>query len=124
MSKQYATNDNGNDLLAEDGIEDTDSAANGKNIEDGSGIDTEEVIVGESVTTINIIIGAVVRENTNPSVYLASHKHLNDFIHSFIAEFKEQVKTKDKHVRIANVRTFYQDENRHLTITHQPYPPN
>jgi len=60
ISKQYATNNNGNNLLAEDGIEDSGGAANKQNIKDGSGIDTEEVVVGERVTTINIIVGTIV----------------------------------------------------------------
>ena len=124
MSKQYATNNNGNDLLTEDGIEDFGGAANGQNIKDGSGIDTEEVMIEERITTINIIVLAIVRKNTNPAVYLADHIHLNIFIHSFFAKLKEQVQTKDKHVLVVNVGTFHQDENGHLAITHQPYPPN
>ena len=65
MSKQYPTNDNDNNFLAEVGIEDSSDAHNKQNIKDGSGIDMEEVVVGERVTTINVIVGAMVRENTN-----------------------------------------------------------
>lgn len=124
MSTQYATNDNSNNFLAEYGIEDSVGANNGQNIKDGSGIGAEEVGVEERVTTINIIVGAIDRKNYNPSVSLTSHKDLNNFVSSFFVELKEQVQTKDKHVLVANVGTFYQDKNGHMAYIHQPYPPN
>jgi len=47
-------------LLAEDGNEDFAGAVNGQNIEDGSSIDTGEVVMGERITTINVIDGAII----------------------------------------------------------------
>ena len=120
MSKKLATSHNDNDLLAEDGIENSDGSHNGQNIKDGSDIDMKEVVVGEGLTIIDIIVGAMVQDNTNLSMYLVSHEELNSFVHCFFAELKEQVQTKDKHVRIANVETFYKDGNGHLVITKQP----
>ena len=111
MSKQYATKDNGNDLLAEVGINDSNGAHKGH---------TEEVVVGEILTTIDIIVGTMACNNTNLSVYLASHEDLNSFVQCIFAELKEQVQTKDKHVRIANVGTFNRNKNGHLVITDQP----
>jgi len=122
MSKQYATNDNGNDLLAEDGTEDSVGDDNGQNNKDGSDIGAKEVRVEERVTTINIIVGAIGREKDNPSVYLVSHVDVNNFVQRFFVELEKQVETEDKHVLVANVKTFYQDKNGHMAITNQPYP--
>ena len=120
MSKKLATSHNDNDLLAEDGIENSDGLHNGQNIKDGSGIDMEEVVLGENVTTIDIIVGAIARDNANPSVYLATHEDLNSFVQCFFAELKEEIQTKEKQVRIAIVGTFSQDKSGHLVITDQP----
>ena len=80
----------------------------------------DEVVAGEKLTTIDIIVGAMARDNTNPSVYLTSHEDLNSFVQCFFAELKEQVQTRDKQVRIAIVGTFNQNKNGHLVITDQP----
>ena len=95
MSKQYATIDNGNDVLVDVGIKDSDGTHNGQYINDGSGINMKEVIVGEKLTTIDISVGAMARDNTNPSEYFTSHEDLNSFVKCFFAELKEQVRTKD-----------------------------
>ena len=119
-SKFYAKNNNANDLLVEVGNDDSGGADKEQNDEDGPSIDMDEVVVGEKLTTIDIILGAMARDNTNPSVYLASHEDLNSFVQCFFAELKEQVQTKDKQVRIAIVGTFSQNKNGHLVITDQP----
>ena len=79
-----------------------------------------EVVVGEKLTTIDIIHEAIVRDNANPSVYVASYEDFNSFVKCFFAELKEQVQIKDKEVRIASVGTFRQNKNGHLVITNQP----
>ena len=45
LSKQYATNDNGSNILADVGIEDSDGAHHGQNIKNDSVIDIENVLV-------------------------------------------------------------------------------
>ena len=112
-------NDNGNNLLVEVGIDDSGGANKEQNVEDGPSIDMDEVVVGEKLTTIDIIVGAMARNNTNPSVYLASHEGLNSFVQCFFAELKEQVETKDKQVHIAIVGIFNQNKSGHLVITDQ-----
>ena len=82
--KSYAKNDIGNGLPVEDGI-DGDGGANLKqNVENDPSIDTDKVVVGDKLTTVDIIHGAIVRDNTNPSVYVATYEDLNEFVKCFL----------------------------------------
>ena len=49
----------------DDGIDDFGGANKKQNVEDDPSIDMNEVVVGEKLTTIDIIHGAIVCDNTN-----------------------------------------------------------
>ena len=121
LSKKDAEIDNVNNYLSDVGIDNSSCANKEENIKDGSSVDIDGVVVGDKLTTFDIMLGAKEREDiTNTSVSLATNEDLINFLHSFFVELKEQLQTNEKNVRVANIGTFSQIENGQLMITNQP----
>ena len=76
----------------------------------------------DSISIIGEVIDKETRERDNPSVYLATNVGLTKFVQSYFAVIKEKVETKNKHVVVPNVGTFYRDDNGQMAVTHDPYP--
>ena len=107
-------------MPVENGVDAEQSSSLKQNVEDEPSIDMDNVDTTVTIFTDKIIEGAIARTKENHTMFLATYDDLNEFVHYFFAELKDQVQTNDKDVRIAGVGTFCQNNNGHLVIMDQP----
>ena len=110
----------GNKVPLENGDDAEQSSSLKQNVEVEPSIDMDNVDATGTVSTVDIIEGAMNRTVENHTMVLTTFEDLNEFVHCFFAEIKDQVQSNHKDVRIAGVGTFCQNDNGHLVIMDQP----
>ena len=116
----YVKQANENEVSLENGDDTEQSYSFKQNVEFEPSIDKDDVDATGTVYTVDIIEGAMNRTVENHTMVLSTIEDLNEFVHCFFAEIKDQVQSNHKDVRIAGVGTFRQNDNGHLVIMDQP----